>query len=70
MIRRFLLLILALTAAAVLPGTAHATESAAGRKDPARAITSQLICPCSCGEILSGCTRETGKSMQGFVTDR
>jgi cytochrome c-type biogenesis protein CcmH/NrfF len=48
---------------------AVAVESAAGRKDPARAITSQLICPCSCGEILSGCTCDTGKEMQGFVTD-
>jgi cytochrome c-type biogenesis protein CcmH len=46
-----------------------ATESAAGAKDPARAITSQLICPCSCGEILSGCTCDTGKAMQGFVSD-
>lgn len=52
---------------ATLP--ALAVESAAGRKDPARAITSQLICPCSCGEILSGCVCETGKSMQGFVSD-
>jgi cytochrome c-type biogenesis protein CcmH len=66
MIRRFLVVILAVV---VLAGTAYATESAAGRKDPARAVTSQLICPCSCGEILSGCTCETGKSMQGFVTD-
>jgi len=48
---------------------ACATESASGAKDPARAITSQLICPCSCGEILSGCTCDTGKAMQGFVTD-
>jgi cytochrome c-type biogenesis protein CcmH len=48
---------------------AVATESSSGRKDPARAITSQLICPCSCGEILSGCTCDTGKAMQGFVTD-
>ena len=48
---------------------AVATESASGAKDPARAITSQLICPCSCGEILSGCTCDTGKAMQGFVTD-
>lgn len=67
MIRRVALLTLILAAA--FAGTALATESAAGRKDPARAITSQLICPCSCGEILSGCTCETGKSMQGFVTD-
>ena len=47
--------------------SAGASESAAGKKDPARAITSQLICPCSCGEILSGCTCETGKAMQGYV---
>ena len=46
---------------------AYSNESAAGKKDPARAITSQLICPCSCGEILSGCTCETGKAMQGYV---
>ena len=46
---------------------AIANESASGKKDPARAITSQLICPCSCGEILSGCTCETGKAMQGYV---
>ena len=46
---------------------ARANESASGKKDPARAITSQLICPCSCGEILSGCTCETGKAMQGYV---
>jgi cytochrome c-type biogenesis protein CcmH/NrfF len=52
---------------ATLP--ALAVESAAGRKDPARAITSQLICPCSCGEILSGCICDTGKTMQGFVND-
>lgn len=48
---------------------AFANESAAGAKDPARQITSQLICPCSCGEILSGCTCETGKAMQAFVSD-
>ncbi|HET9253100.1 MAG TPA: cytochrome c-type biogenesis protein CcmH [Candidatus Eisenbacteria bacterium] len=62
-----LALTLALAAAAI--GTAWAVESAAGRKDPAKAITSQLICPCSCGEILSGCVCETGKTMQGFVSD-
>ena len=36
-------------------------------RDPAHAITSELICPCSCGEVLSGCTCETGKSMQATV---
>jgi cytochrome c-type biogenesis protein CcmH len=33
----------------------------------ARDIESQIICPCSCGEVLSGCTCETGKSMQATV---
>lgn len=46
----------------------RANESAAGSKeDPVRAITSQLICPCSCGEVLSGCTCETGISLKGYV---
>jgi cytochrome c-type biogenesis protein CcmH/NrfF len=49
---------------------AAANEAASGAKDPARAITSQLICPCSCGEILSGCTCDTGKAMQAFVSDQ
>ncbi len=60
----FLALVLAITASAAL-----AFEASSGSKDPARQITSQLICPCSCGEILSGCTCDTGKSMQGFVSD-
>jgi cytochrome c-type biogenesis protein CcmH len=45
-------------------GSALAKEP---QKDPARAITSQLICPCSCGEIVSGCTCDTGKAMQAYV---
>ncbi len=61
----FALMALALTAFA-LP--ARANESAAGSTaDPARAITSQLICPCSCGEVLSGCTCETGIGLKGYV---
>ena len=62
---RFLALLLAMLTVAT--GAAWAVESAAGRKDPARAITSQLICPCSCGEILSGCICETGVSMNAYV---
>ena len=62
---RFLAVLLAMLAVAT--GAAWAVESAAGRKDPARAITSQLICPCSCGEILSGCICETGVSMNAYV---
>ncbi len=46
---------------------ACAAPSFAKVRDPAHEITSQLICPCSCGEVLSGCTCETGKSMQATV---
>jgi cytochrome c-type biogenesis protein CcmH len=53
--------------ASIAASPARSNEAASGKKDPARAITSQLICPCSCGEILSGCTCETGKAMQGYV---
>lgn len=60
---------LILSTLAACASGAIAFESAAGRKDPARQITSQLICPCSCGEILSGCTCDTGKAMQAFVSD-
>ena len=62
---RTLLVLFAILSAA--PSTTLAVESAAGRKDPARAITSQLICPCSCGEILSGCICETGVAMNAYV---
>ena len=48
-------------------GLAGPHAARAKGKDPAQAITSQLICPCSCGEVLSGCTCDTGKSMQAFV---
>ena len=44
-----------------------ASPTLAKPRDPAHAITSDLICPCSCGEVLSGCTCETGKSMQATV---
>ena len=55
-------------AVAGLPLPARANESAAGTKaDPVRAITSQLICPCSCGEVLSGCTCEVGIGLKGYV---
>ena len=67
MTARAIVILGAVLAASLAFSTAGASESAAGKKDPARAITSQLICPCSCGEILSGCTCETGKAMQGYV---
>jgi cytochrome c-type biogenesis protein CcmH/NrfF len=44
-----------------------ADQSAGDTKDPGRAITSQLICPCSCGEVLSGCTCETGIALKAYV---
>jgi cytochrome c-type biogenesis protein CcmH/NrfF len=49
------------------PGARAADTAAGDQKDPARAITSQLICPCSCGEVLSGCTCETGIALKGYV---
>lgn len=54
--------VLLLSACVAAPGVTSGKEG-----DPAQAITSQLICPCSCGEVLSGCTCDTGKSMQAFV---
>lgn len=50
-------------------GAAPAIPGKGEGKDPARAITSELICPCSCGEIVSGCICETGIAMKGFVSD-
>lgn len=44
-----------------------AVPALAKNLDPAREITNQIICPCSCGEVLTGCTCETGKSMQATV---
>jgi cytochrome c-type biogenesis protein CcmH/NrfF len=44
-----------------------AAPALAKNVDPAREITNQIICPCSCGEVLTGCTCETGKSMQATV---
>ena len=46
---------------------ALATPALAAEKDTARDITNQIICPCSCGEVLTGCTCDTGKSMQATV---
>ena len=59
--RRFapaLLLLLALTLA---------PPASSKPRDPVHEITSEIICPCSCGEVLSGCTCDTGKAMQATV---
>lgn len=50
------------------PGSA-ADMAAGPKKDPVQAITSQLICPCSCGEVLSGCTCDVGIALKGYVGD-
>lgn len=50
---------------ALLSGALCAPAQA--KKDPAKTITDGIICPCSCGEILTGCTCETGKAMRAYV---
>jgi len=52
---------------ALLVGAVAAPAWAAPKKDLARSITDGIICPCSCGEILTGCTCETAKAMRGYV---
>lgn len=59
------LVLAGLFGSAVGPGVGGAF--AAPKKDPARAITDGIICPCSCGEVLTGCTCETGKAMRAYV---
>jgi cytochrome c-type biogenesis protein CcmH/NrfF len=61
-------LVIAFALGSGLVPAARANDAASGTQaDPGRAITSQLICPCSCGEILSGCTCETGIALKGYV---
>lgn len=56
-----------LTVALLVILTVAAPTWAAPKKDPARAITDGIICPCSCGEILTGCTCDTGMAMKAYV---
>jgi cytochrome c-type biogenesis protein CcmH len=56
-----------LLGAALLSGAVYAPAQAVPKKDASRAITDGIICPCSCGEILTGCTCETGKAMRAYV---
>ncbi|MGE5176610.1 MAG: cytochrome c-type biogenesis protein CcmH [Hyphomicrobiales bacterium] len=55
--------------ALVLPASrlAAAPMAGANTKDAVRAITNGIICPCSCGEILTGCTCETAKAMRADI---
>jgi cytochrome c-type biogenesis protein CcmH len=64
--RRFLPLWL-LAAALLVAIPALSPASAWAKKDLTHEITDGIICPCSCGEILTGCTCETGKAMKGYV---
>lgn len=54
------LLVAALAWTAAVPGLAV-------KKSPEQEITDNIICPCSCGEILTGCTCDTAKEMKAFV---
>jgi cytochrome c-type biogenesis protein CcmH/NrfF len=46
---------------------ALAAPALAEKKSPMRQITDDIICPCSCGEVLTGCTCETAVEMRAFV---
>jgi len=61
-VRRFAPAVLLLLALALL-----APPASPKPRDPVHEITSEIICPCSCGEVLSGCTCDTGKAMQATV---
>ena len=52
---------------ALLLLAAPAAPARAVPKGEAQKITDQIICPCSCGEVLTGCTCETGKEMKAFI---
>jgi cytochrome c-type biogenesis protein CcmH/NrfF len=67
---RFAAPLLLAAAVALAAAPARGADMAAGpKKDPVQAITSQLICPCSCGEVLSGCTCDVGIALKGYVGD-
>ena len=61
------LLIGVFVGSALLSGALSAPALAASKKNPSRVITDGIICPCSCGEILTGCTCDTGKAMRAYV---
>ena len=53
---------LALAAACFAAPGALAADKAAANK-----ITDEIICPCDCGEVLTGCICDLGIEMKGFV---
>ncbi|HEY7727009.1 MAG TPA: cytochrome c-type biogenesis protein CcmH [Candidatus Eisenbacteria bacterium] len=60
---RFLLFGLVLSVALA----AAAPPGLAAKKSPEQDITDDIICPCSCGEVLTGCTCDTAKEMKALV---
>ena len=66
MTRSLRVLIGVLVGSVLLSGALSAPARAA-TKDQAKAISDGIICPCSCGEILTGCTCETGKAMRASI---
>jgi cytochrome c-type biogenesis protein CcmH/NrfF len=57
-------ILLAAAALAFLAAPAHAVKKSAEQE-----ITDGIICPCSCGEILTGCTCDTAKEMKAFIAN-
>ena len=49
---------------ALLAAPGHAVKKSAEQE-----ITDGIICPCSCGEILTGCTCDTAKQMKAFIAN-
>jgi cytochrome c-type biogenesis protein CcmH/NrfF len=57
----------AAAAVAAVLALSLAAPGLAVKKSPEQEITDNIICPCSCGEILTGCTCDTAKEMKAFI---
>lgn len=64
---RSLRVLIGLLVGSVLLSGALCSPVQAATKDQAKTISDGIICPCSCGEILTGCTCETGKAMRANI---
>jgi cytochrome c-type biogenesis protein CcmH len=49
--------------------SAFSATGFAAKKGAEQEITDDIICPCSCGEVLTGCTCDTAKEMKAFVAN-
>lgn len=67
MIRRGLLLLAAVAVLALVAAFVASPRAFAADKAVANQITDEIICPCDCGEVLTGCICELGIEMKGFV---